>query len=353
MADFLVTGDTPANFDALFATTPQVYAPQIEDNVFSATLFFHFLNKNGRKKVLNGGNSIAIPLMYAANSTVDSISDYGEVNIDPQEGITQAQYAWKQYVGSISISDMELAKNNSIEGAVSLLGGKIEQTELSLRDRLNTDGLGSNETNALNIFGAQDFMEPAVPASQDRVVGGIDPAANSWWRNRFDNIQDNVRGAVGSATPQGDNDGGTFSTNGLDAMTFQYNETSEGSDHPDIFIGNQSFFDNFEKSIVFNERLQRIAETDVGRTGFDTLMFKGAMVGFDNAVTTNDGGHIYTINSRYINWVVHRDFNFRMTPVQKFNSNQMARTGHIQLIAALTLSNKKRQGVIINADTFE
>lgn len=346
MADFLVTGDTPANFDALFSTTAQVYAPRFEDAVFNSNLTLFQLQRKGRKVMLDGGQSIAINLMYAANNTVTSISDYGTVSLDPQEGLTIAQYAWKQYVASIVISDMDLARNSGRAAFKNLLGAKFEQTELSLIDRLATDVHGTQTSNSLNYFGLQDFCEPNIGTSQTRTVGGIDPSANSWWRNRFSNVQATDFNST-------DDDGQTFSTNGLEAMTFIYNSCAEGSDHPDLFITTQSGFENFERRLVFNERLRRISENDVGMTGFETLMFKGAMVGFDDRVSTSNGGHMYAINTRYMQWVVHRDYNFRMHTPARLTPQQFVMIGHLQIIGALTLSNRRRQGVVINVDTFE
>lgn len=343
MADFLTGIDS---FDALFSTTAQLYQPKIEDAVFNSTLTLYQLQRKGRKTTLDGGASVAINLMYAANNTVTSISDYGTVSIDPQEGLTQAQYAWKQYVASIVISDMDLARNSGRAAFKSLLGAKLEQAELSVIDRFATDVHGTQTSNTLNIFGFQDFMEPNVPTSQTRIVGGIDPAANAWWRNRFANVQD-------TTFQDTTDDGETFSTNGLEAMTFIYNTCAEGSDHPDIFITTQSGYENFERRLVFNERLRRISENDVGMTGFETLMFKAAMVGFDDRVTSSNGGHMYAANTRYMQFICHSAYNFKMHPPARYTPQQFIQIAYIQTICTMTLSNRRRQGVVINVDTFE
>jgi len=100
------------NFDALLSTTLANYRDQLTDNVFTARPLTYFLMDKGRIRMVNGGTKIVEPLIYGSNSTVASYSGYDSLSLTPQQGITAAEYEWKQYAASITISGIEEAKNN-------------------------------------------------------------------------------------------------------------------------------------------------------------------------------------------------------------------------------------------------
>jgi len=100
------------NFDQLLSTTLANYRNQLTDNVFTARPLTYFLMDKGRLRMLNGGTKIVEPLIYGQNSTVASYSGYDTISLTAQDGITAAEYDWKQYAASIAISGIEEAKNN-------------------------------------------------------------------------------------------------------------------------------------------------------------------------------------------------------------------------------------------------
>ena len=85
-----------ANFDALLSTTLANYRPQLTDNVFSARPLTYWLMDKGRIRMVNGGTKIVEPLIYGTNSTVGSYSGYDTISLTPQEGISAAEFEWKQ-----------------------------------------------------------------------------------------------------------------------------------------------------------------------------------------------------------------------------------------------------------------
>jgi len=126
-----------ANFDALLSTTLANYRSQLTDNVFTARPLTYTLMDKGRIRMLNGGTKIVEPLIYGESNTVKSYSDYDSIALTPQTGISAAEYDWKQYAASISISGIEEAKNNGEAEIINLLEAKIMQAEESMREGFN------------------------------------------------------------------------------------------------------------------------------------------------------------------------------------------------------------------------
>jgi len=113
-----------SNFDTLLSTTLANYRDQLTDNIFTARPLTYTLMEKGRIRMLNGGTKIVEPLIYGLNGTVGSYGGYDTLNLAPQTGISAAEFEWKQYAASISISGIEEAKNNGEEQIINLLEAK-------------------------------------------------------------------------------------------------------------------------------------------------------------------------------------------------------------------------------------
>ena len=212
-----------ANFDALLSTTLANYRDKLTDNVFTARPLTYWLNDKGRIRTETGGTKIVEQLIYGQNSTVASYSGYETLSLTPQEGISAAEYDWKQYGASIAISGIEEAKNNGEHAIINLLEAKIMQAEESMREGFNqmfySDGTGNS---GKNWNGLGNLVESG------NTVGGINSAAgqgNDWWRS----YEENTAGALT-----------------LLQMATAYNSTSVGNDHPDVILTTQTLFEKYE-----------------------------------------------------------------------------------------------------------
>ena len=165
------------DFNALLSTTLQNYQPTLVDNIFKDLVLLNHLNSRGRVQVEEGGTSIVEPLMYAVNNTVGSYSGYDAIDLTPQDGITAAEYQWKQMAASIAISGIEESKNRGTEAIIKLLNAKIMQAEESLKSSLNTMLYSNGAGN-----GGKDFNGLGnIVATVNNTVGGIDASSNTWW----------------------------------------------------------------------------------------------------------------------------------------------------------------------------
>ena len=303
-----------ANFDALLSTTLANYRSQLTDNVFTARPLTYTLMDKGRIRMLNGGTKIVEPLIYGESTTVKSYSDYDSIALTPQTGISAAEYDWKQYAASISISGIEEAKNNGEAEIINLLEAKIMQAEESMREGFNrmffADGTGN---------GGKDWNGLGNLIESGNSVGGINSASgqdNDWWRSYEEN---------------------TATALTLAQMATAYNTVSVGNDHPDVILSSQTLFEKYESLL---QPQLRYTDTKTADAGFQNLLFKAAPIMYD--VHCN-AGTMFFLNTKYITLVGHSSKWFQQTEFIR-PEDLDARYALIMCYGNLTVRNRKKQG---------
>jgi hypothetical protein len=308
-----------ANFDALLSTTLANYRDKLTDNVFTARPLTYWLSDKGRIRTESGGTKIVEQLIYGQNDTVKSYSGYETLSLTPQEGITAAEYDWKQYGASIAISGIEEAKNNGEHAIIDLLEAKIMQAEESLREGFNQMFFGNGTGNSgKNWNGLGNLIE------RGNTVGGIDSSVvtapgvvgNEFWNS----YEENTAGALT-----------------LLQMATAYNSVSVGNDHPDLILTTQTLFEKYESLL---QPQLRYTDTKTAEAGFQNLLFKGAPIMYD---VHAPAGTMFFINSKYLKLVGHTDKWFAQTDFVR-PENQDARFALIMCYGNLVCSNRAKQG---------
>lgn len=311
------------DFNAVLSTTLQNYQPTLVDNIFKDLVLLNHLNSRGRVQVEEGGSSIVEPLMYAVNGTVSSYSGYDAISLTPQDGISAAEYDWKQIAASIAISGIEEAKNRGTEAIIKLLNAKIMQAEESLKSSLNTMLFGDGTGNS-----GKDFNGLAnIAGNQNNTVGGIDASTNTWWNPT-------IVAGIQNATLS------------LANMTTTYNTASKGNDVPDIIITTEPLFAKYESLLTNNVRYQDVEKAN---SGFTNLMFKQTPVVFDFAVPGNQvsNASMYFLNTKYLKLTGMNGHWFNTTEFQNGTvAGKDARYALVMAFGELTCSNRSRQGYL-------
>jgi hypothetical protein len=309
------------DFNALLSTTLQNYQPTLVDNIFKDLVLLNHLNERGRVRVEEGGTQIIEPVMYAVNDTVSTYSGYDAIDLTPQEGISAAEYDWKQMAASIAISGIEEAKNRGAEAIIKLLNAKIQQAEMSLKTTLNEQLFGTPGS----APAAKDFNGLGnIIGTENNTVGGIDASTNTWWNPTYD---------------------GSASTLSLVDMGSIYNVASKGSDVPDLIITNVALFEKFESLLTNNVRYQDVAKAN---SGFTNLMFKQTPVVFDLELGTGTSAQpMYFLNTKYLKLTGLNGYWFSTTDFMKGTvAGVDARYSLILAYGNLTCSNRARQGYL-------
>jgi len=320
----MASGASTDRFDVIVSTTLREYQPKLVDNVTKKILLFSWLKSKDRMRVLDGGEEIIVPLLYAFNDTVKSYSAYEQLDLIPQTGIGNARYEWKQTAGSVTISGKEMRQNSGDKQVINLLKAKVNQLEISFADWFNTKLFADGTGNAnKDIDGIPLFITSAGTGT----VGGINSSTYTWWKNY---------------TVAGTQSAAAFD-NLLARMRTAYNTISKGVDFPDIGITDQTVFEGYESKLVATLNYNvALVDTKTGDLGFQNLKFKGMTLGWDDYCTA---GAMYLINSNYLEMFTHKDANFSMQDFIK-PDNQDAKSALMLWMGNLTCSNRAKQGII-------
>ena len=304
-----------SNFDEILSTTLKNYVPKLTDNIFSARPLFYALTNGQTIRRISGGAKIVVPVIYGTNSTAGSYSGTDTIDTTAQTGISAAEYDWKQYAATVTISGVEEAKNNGEAQLIDLLEGKIFQTQETIIENMNTMLFGNGTGNS-----NKDWLGLSALVGSTGSPGGIDAtdADNSWWRS--------------AVTNQGS------SAITLASMATLYNNCSVGNDQPTIGITGQNQYEAYEALLVDQIRY---TDTDMADGGFQNLLFKGCPLTFDGTLAGE--GKLYFLNTKYLQLVAHSDVWFKPTPFVR-PTNQDAVYSQLLCYGELTTSNRARQG---------
>jgi hypothetical protein len=265
----------------------------------------------GRIRMLDGGTKIVEPLIYGTNTTVGSYSGYDSIALTPQSGITAAEFEWKQYAASISISGIEEAKNNGEQAIINLLESKIMQAEESMREGFNQMFFSNGTGN-----GGKDWNGLGNLVENGNSVGGIDGATNSYWNS----YEENTSGALT-----------------LLQMATAYNSVSVGNDHPDMVLTTQTLYEKYESLL---QPQLRYTDTKTADAGFQNLLFKAAPVTYDVHAPS---GTMFFLNSKYLTLVGHSSKWFAQTEFMR-PEDLDARYALIMCYGNFTVRNREKQG---------
>jgi hypothetical protein len=304
-----------SNFDEILSTTLKNYIPKLTDNIFSARPLFYALTNGQTIRRISGGAKIVVPVIYGTNSTAGSYDGTDTISTTAQTGISAAEYSWKQYAATVTISGIEEAKNNGEAQIIDLLEGKIFQTQETVIENMNTMFFGNGTGNS-----SKDWLGLSALVGSTGSPGGIDAtdADNSWWRS--------------AVTNQGS------SAITLASMATLYNNCSVGNDQPTIGITGQNQYEAYEALLVDQIRY---TDTDMADGGFQNLLFKGCPLTFDGTLAGE--GKLYFLNTKYLQLVAHSDVWFKPTPFVR-PTNQDAVYSQLLCYGELTTSNRARQG---------
>ena len=321
---------TPAaQLDELIATTFDKVRPVLADQITVELPLLAYLNSKGRVTE-DGGLTIRRPVLFAYNDTVGSYSGYDLIDTTPQDGFGYAEYDWKQYAGSVTISGRDELLNAGSSRIINLLQAKVEQLRISVEDDMSAL-LWADVTTEGNS--GKDFLSvPAIVgdgtttgATGKTTLGGIDNDADgqSWWRSKI-------------------TDGLDLTTlDGVRQMSSLRNELQIAKSRPDGLFTTQAIYEAYEALATPNIRFE---STPMAELGFDAISFRGSEVIFDNDCPS---GEFYFLNSQYLEFVRHSQRWAEMGPF-KSPVNQDAKTALVLFMGELLTDVRRAHGRFIN-----
>lgn len=313
-------------YTELVTTTLDNYRTELADNITTHNALLDRIKRKGNAEPVGGGATILENLMYSTNGTIKWFSGLETLNVTQSDVLTSASFTWKELNANVVISGLEMAQNSGTKESVfNLVRSRIRVAEISMQNAIAAALFYSNTENSGKSIGGLQHLIADLPTSG--TVGGIDALAQTWWRNQYYDFS--TAGVTASATTI------------LNAMNTVYISATRGRDKIDMFIGDATYFNYYLSSLQAN---QRFMSEDTAGAGFASLKFWGgaADVFYDANVPAN---HLYGVNSDYLHYRPHSDFNF-VTLADKVSVNQHASVTPLYWKGNLTVSNRALQAVI-------
>lgn len=286
---------------------------ELQDAVFNRLTLVDWLSKKNRVR-RGGGTSIIVPLRISKNNTAGSYSNYGTISTDPQDNETAAQYLYKQYAASISLSGKEeRVQNKGKYEVIDLVKTKIEDAEKALQDKLNQDLFAASPA-------SQDVGSLVTSIDATSSIGQINSTNYSFWQS--------------SVTT-----GGSFAAQGISDMRTLWNTLSQRapSSVPDLILTTPTVHGYYEASLIAQQRYE---SNGTGNASFNKLMFKSSPIDMDAQCTA---GAMYFLNSDVMELVIDPDTDFKMTDWVK-PANQDARVAQYLVALELVIKNRRKLG---------
>jgi len=343
-------------YDSLLSTTLMAYRKTMYDQIFKDSAFLAYLRGTDAVKKQNGGERVAMPLMYGKNETVQVMGPYGIIDTTPQDGMTTAFYEWAEIAGSISISRKEERQNSGEGKLIGLLEHKIKQAEMSMGEKLNSDLIvGTVSSSTFIESTATDGTKGLIPLGMffrklnatdptSGNIGNISGSSYSWWRHKTGWLNNN------------NTTGNSFYMSittyaGMEVgLKRMYNYCSRGSGGaPDLCLMDQVSFETYENSLGSKIRYTNTKMADMG---FDNIKLRGATCLWDEVVpdiytgtAAITVGTAFFINTAFYNLIIDSETDIVTTPFVE-PENQLAKTAKILFMGQAAVSNMRKHGVV-------
>ena len=341
-------------YDSLLSTTLMAFRDTLVDNIFKDSAYLAYLRMSDAVKKQNGGERIAMPLMYGDNQTVKSYSGEEILDTTIQDGMTTAFYEWKEIGGTISITRKEERQNSGEGRLINLLESKIKQAEMSMREALNEQLVRGTVSGATFVPGndGKDLYPlgyffrkaNATNPTTGGNVGNIS-AAEAWWRHKTA-VADSASVDTGNAFAMAV----TTYAGMKAALRRMYNHCSRGSGgSPDMVLFDQVTFETYENAL---DSAVRYTNTTMADMGFDTIKLRGATCIWDEMVPDIDNGTVaitagtaFFINTKFYNLVIDAETDIITTPFVE-PENQTVKTAKILFMGNAAINNMRKHGVV-------
>lgn len=331
----------------IIATTIQNRSGELADNVTNNNALLRKLKAKGNVRPFGGGNVILEEIMYteASSITTNSYSGYETINVGQNSPISSASFSITQYAGSVTMSGLEMLQNSGKEAIIDLMEGRMKVAEAQLANRIDydlyQDGTGNSGKNLTGLA----LAVPDTPTSG--TYGGIDRSTWTFWQSQSYSGVSDGGAAVSAANIQ-------------QYMTTLALSLVRGSDKPDLWIGDSTYFSFYVNSLQAIQRVSSEGGATAG-AGFPSLKFYGGGMaadvvmgsGVNGAVNTagTSGGatsaHMWALNTNYIFFRPHRDRNFVPIGGERQSVNQDAIVKLIGWAGNMTSSGPQFCGVLI------
>jgi len=318
--------------DNLYTSTWQNMRSTVTDNIFTATPFWYLLKEQGHLKKVEGGRFITEPLEYAKNEDVSWISKGGTVSLNDYERLTISKWDWRYLVAPIVRFGVDDQQNRGKNQIFDLVRSKMNNTQESLIDTLETRLFAASGSGASESGDAFDGLQLLVKddPTTSTSVGDINQSTYDWWQNQTKNMT-----------------GISFATSGVSWMRNMYNNVMNNKrrDAPTLIISGQTPYEYYEDEGLEYYRTMNNKLLDMG---FQNQQFKGAPWVWSPACADT---RLYMLNLKFMYFAYDPMMFFDATEWKPIPDQVNDRAMQIITACSLVTNRRKSQGVMYNIDT--
>lgn len=256
-----------------------------------ANAFYSYAMSKDMVEYEDGGKDITNPIISGRNPNVTSYTYYDELPVDQTNEFNTVSYGWARMAGSVIISDQEQDENQGSQQIFKLLKGKMMALEESIKEFFSTKlyGVGAGkDPNGLAL------LIPDNPATG--TVGGIDRAANEYWRTMVADHSDSLT-----------------TENIEEVLDDVLLEMKQGkNEKPDLILCGRNFYRMYRKAV--RDKISILSDGNVASKkmydlGFDGVSFGGVTMIYDEACPEDKA---YVINTTYLRMHVLKHVNMKV-----------------------------------------
>ena len=319
-------------FTEMVTSTDRAWGSDVTDNVSNHNALLTRMKSKGKIKTISGGYEIAEPVDYAENSTYQRFAGYDALDTEASDVLSSVKYDWKQVALMVTASGEELRKNASKEKMIDLVKARKQNAKRTAANNFSVD-IYSDGTLTNQINGLANLIQ----TDGNGTVGGVNAATWTFWKNQFKEMT----GTNIAASPSAANAASMKAD-----MNSLWLSLVRGADKPDIIVMSHDLYALYE---LGEQQLQRYADADMAKAGFNTLKYKSADVWFDdntNFATTAEKA--FFINTDFLYLVQHREAQWTMDDPKR-PTNQDAIIIPMYWMGNIVLTNRSLQGVLFDA----
>lgn len=322
----------------LVVTTMEARGGAPHDNMSNNNALYAILNSKNKIRYVTGGREMYENVAYAENQSGMWYQGTEMLNIALNDTMTAARYQLKQFSVAVVLSGLESLMNTGEEEALDLIEQRIDIAEKTYENHMSAGVYSDGTGYAGKQIGGLGLFISKAPTSG--LVGGLDRAANAWWRNLSINSNLDARGVVSAS-------------NIVSYMNSATINSKRGSDGIDLIVCDTNYYSYYLQNL---QSVQRIVSEGDGKkigSGFMSLAYYGA--GKEARVVLDGGKNgqippntMYFINTDYISFRPHRDRNFKVVGGERSNINQDAIVKLALWAGNMTCSNLSLNAVLWN-----
>jgi hypothetical protein len=308
----------------LLATTVQ----ELEDELFDQIITKNATTAAIPTMAIDGGISIAVPIMYAENGSYKRYSGSEQLSTVSNEVFSVFQYEPKQIALSIQANGREVHQNMGRSMNRDLVKSRVMNAKVTFQNQFNIDVLSIGALQ--NQIGG---LQQLISDDGTGTVGGVARASFPFARNQFYRATTDGGSALSASNII------TY-MDSLDVLLQAYRAMTTA------IVSDNNAYRFYEATV---HPLQRLNPTEgkLGKLGFRTYQYKNAEVVFEPTVSGMPTSTQYWIDPEVLELRYYAGRNLTRLPKRE-SFNQDASIEYLAWMGNLTAKNFRRLGVLNN-----